>query len=116
MLTRSTAKTSSKAREAASMRTEAPPGFRLGSLMAAAWTLRPRPPTANTPLGAREVVELLAAAARDLGVARPEYLEQRLKAFFPQAVVRAQDSLGGLGSSRETWYVYRDGSALGPID
>ena len=63
-----------------------------------------------------EVVDHLAGAARELGVARPEYLEQRLKAFYPQAIVRAQDPLGGLSSSRETWYVYRDGSALGPID
>ena len=40
----------------------------------------------------------------------PGDLQQRLRAFYPNAVVREQDPLGGLDARRSAWYVYRDGS------
>jgi hypothetical protein len=40
----------------------------------------------------------------------PDYLQQRLRAFYPQVVVREQDPLGALAIRGSTWYVYRDGS------
>lgn len=43
----------------------------------------------------------------------PDYLQQRLRAFYPDAIVREQDRLAGLGARRAAWYVYRDGSARG---
>jgi hypothetical protein len=41
----------------------------------------------------------------------PDYLQQRLRAFYPNAVVRKQVPLGGLDGRPPAWYIYRDGSA-----
>jgi hypothetical protein len=41
----------------------------------------------------------------------PDDLQQRLRVFYPDAVVREQDPLGGLGGRPPAWYIYRDGSA-----
>jgi hypothetical protein len=47
------------------------------------------------------VNDLVAAGAAD-----PDDLEQRLRAWYPEAVVRARD----LANERNNiWYVYRDG-------
>ena len=51
--------------------------------------------------------EAFAERARALtAVSRtPEDLQARLRAYHPEAVVRAR----GLSGEREMWYVYRDG-------
>ena len=38
-------------------------------------------------------------------------LEERLRDYYPRAVVRQRDPLGAVDPTTETWYVYRDGSA-----
>jgi hypothetical protein len=42
----------------------------------------------------------------------PDQLEGQLRVFYPQAVVHQRDRLGELDQSAESWYVYRDGSAV----
>ena len=42
----------------------------------------------------------------------PDQLERQLRAFYPRAVVHRRDRLGELDQSAESWYVYRDGSAV----
>lgn len=39
-----------------------------------------------------------------------DHLERQLRVFYPDAIVRQRDPLGGLDPAAETWYVYRDGS------
>ena len=56
-----------------------------------------------------EQVESIAGA--DGSMADFWRLEQRLRAFYPSAVVRPRDPLGELDPTIQTWYVYRDGSA-----
>lgn len=53
-------------------------------------------------------VESLTVLADSQGVRR---LEERLRDYYPRAVVRQRDPLGAVDPTTETWYVYRDGSA-----
>ena len=43
----------------------------------------------------------------------PEDLQERLRTVYPAAVVRCGEPLGSLDGIPPSWYVYRDGSALG---
>ena len=59
--------------------------------------------------------ERVESMAGDTPVRDSGHLEQELRRFYPQAVVRHRDSLGELSPDSETWYVYRDGSPV-PAD
>ncbi len=60
--------------------------------------------------------EALDARLADIGAEHgwermaPADLQQRLRVFYPDAVVRERDPLGDLDARRPAWYVYRDGS------
>jgi hypothetical protein len=53
-------------------------------------------------------VESLTVPADSQGVTR---LEERLRDYYPRAVVRQRHPPGAVDPTTETWYVYRDGSA-----
>jgi hypothetical protein len=59
------------------------------------------------------LLDSIAAGVGGLAQLGPEYLQERLRERYPQAVVHAQDPLGGLRVTESAWYVYRDGSPLG---
>ena len=52
----------------------------------------------------------IAAEVNDLARVGPDYLQQRLRASYTDAVVRSQTALGMLQGGPVVWYVYRDGS------
>jgi hypothetical protein len=53
----------------------------------------------------------IAAEVNGLEHLAPHDLQQRLRVFYPDVVVRQQDALGGLDGRPPAWYIYRDGSA-----
>jgi hypothetical protein len=58
------------------------------------------------------VLDRIVAEASDLQGVAPSYIQDRLRAVYPGAVVHAQDPLAGLGAAGVAWYVYRDGSPV----
>ena len=59
------------------------------------------------------MLEGIATKAGGFERLAPEELQERLRAVYPAAVVRGGEPLGALDRTRPSWYVYRDGSALG---
>ena len=57
-------------------------------------------------------VEDLTGRTPNLAVLDPVSLQQRLRARYPQAVVRVQDPFGGINPAARTWYIYRDGAPV----
>ena len=55
-----------------------------------------------------EAASLDAASDEELGI----LVEQRLRANYPNAVVRLQDQLARLGDGAATMYAYRDGQVV----
>jgi hypothetical protein len=66
---------------------------------------RRRPMIVANPLHDEEFQALIERFLLD-GVAEPRDLEARLRARYPEAVVRRRDLAG---ENFEVWYVYRDG-------